>query len=242
MRNIINFSIFLVLFLVLINIKLEEVEASSNERNIIQVTGNGKISAEPDKAVLTLSIETNSSDASLAISENSKKANNVVNELKSKLGDDDNITTSGFNLKPVYEYQKDTKKSELTGYLVSNKITIETRDLQNIGELIDSITQLGANRIFGLVFDTDKRDEYRRKALVKAVNDAKETAKVVAEAAGVKISRIIQITPSYNFPAPIYREFDYASKVVSATPPIPTPIESGVIDIEASVNIIYSIE
>jgi len=68
MRNIFNFSIFLVLFVVLININLEEVEASSNERNIIQVTGNGKISAEPDKAVLTLSIETNSSDASLCLS------------------------------------------------------------------------------------------------------------------------------------------------------------------------------
>ena len=46
-----------------------------------------------------------------------------------------------------------------------------------------------------------------KQALAKAVKDAKTTAETVANAAGVKITTIYQISPSYNYPIPVYRDF-----------------------------------
>jgi hypothetical protein len=78
-----------------------------------------------------------------------------------------------------------------------------------------------------------------REALAKAVEDAKATAEIVASAAGVKITTIYQISPSYNYPMPVYR--DFAEGKMAAAPP-PTPIEAGEISIKASVNMVFGIE
>ena len=49
----------------------------------------------------------------------------------------------------MYYYNQATKKSELTGYSVSNDLIVKTVDLDNLGNLIDSTTGVGANRING---------------------------------------------------------------------------------------------
>ena len=78
-----------------------------------------------------------------------------------------------------------------------------------------------------------------KEALAKAVKDAKTTAETVANAAGVKITTIYQISPSYNYPVPVYR--DFAESKMAAAPP-PTPIEAGEISIKASVKMVFGIE
>ena len=90
-------------------------------------------------------------------------------------------------------------------------------------------------------FDTTKRDVYRREALVKAVQDAKTTAEIVTNASGVKLMEIHQISPSYDYPTPVYRDFAVRNKV-SLSEAASTPIEAGEISIKASVSMIFGIE
>lgn len=215
-------------------------QTNSDEKNTLQVNGKGLIVVKPDIANLTISVETTNPSASDAVKENADKMNKVLKGLKSQTGKEDKISTSSYRVVPVYTYDENTKKSVLTGYRVSNSIDIETKNLNGIGKLIDTASQAGANRIESLRFDTDKRDEYRRQALIRAVQDAKETADVVAKAAGVSILKIIQITPSSDIPVPIYREFATTAKVVAAPPP--TQIEPGELTVNASVNILYEIQ
>ena len=211
-----------------------------NEKNTLQVSGKGEITAKPDKANITISVETTNQNASTAVKENSEKMNKVMEQLKSQIGKNDKISTTGYNLSPIYTYDEKTRKSELSGYRVSNSIVVESKNLGIVGKLIDSATQAGANRIESLSFDTDERDEYRRQALVRAVQDARETADIVANAAGVKIVKIIQISPSYEIPIPIYREFAVTAKAAPAPPP--TQIEPGELTVSASVNIVFEIQ
>jgi uncharacterized protein YggE len=235
--------LYIVLFclaVALLTSNLASSQTVSNERNTLQVSGKGVVTAKPDKANLTISVETTNQIASTAVSENAEKMNKVMEKLKSQIGKNDKISTTGYNLSPVYTYDEKTRKSELSGYRVSNSIIVESKNLNIVGKLIDSATQAGANRIDRLSFDTDKRDEYRKQALVKAVQDAKETAEIVAKAAGVTIVKIIQISPSYEIPIPVYREFGLAAR--EAAPPPPTQIEPGELTVSASVNMVFEIQ
>lgn len=213
----------------------------SNEKNTLQVSGKGEITTKPEKANITISVETTNQNASTAVSENAEKMNKVMQKLKSQIGKNDKISTTAYNLTPVYTYDEKTRKSELSGYRVSNSINVESKNLDIVGKLIDSATQAGANRIDRLSFDLDNRDEYRKRALVKAVQDARETADIVAKAAGVTIVKIMQISPSYEIPIPIYREFAITAKAAPAPPP-PTQIEPGELTVNASVNMVFEIQ
>ena len=209
------------------------------EQQTINVNGNGEVSISPDIANISFSVETKAKTASAAVKENAEKTSKVLEALKSQIGEDDKLSTTGYNLSPMYEYNNQTKKSEFTGYKATNTVLVKTYNLKKIGTLIDSAAEAGSNNIQGLTFDSTKRNDYRREALVKAVKDARATADTVANAAGVQITTIYQISPSYNYPVPVYR--DFAESKLAAAPPS-TPIEAGEITIKASVNMVLGIE
>ncbi len=209
------------------------------EQQTINVNGSGEVSVSPDIANISFSVETNAKTASATVKENADKTSKVLEALKSQIGEDDKLSTTGYNLSPMYEYNNQTKKSEFTGYKATNTVLVKTYNLKKIGTLIDSAAEAGSNNIRGLTFDSTKRNDYRREALVKAVKDARATADTVANAAGVQITIIYQISPSYNYPVPVYR--DYSESKMAAAPPS-TPIEAGEITIKASVNMVFGIE
>jgi uncharacterized protein YggE len=227
---------FLLALLFAINSNAQSVKY---EQQTLSVNGSGEVYIAPDLANISFAVETNAKTASAAVKENAEKTNKVLEALKSQIGKDDTLSTTGYNLSPVYEYNNQTKKSEFTGYRATNSVLVKTFNLKNVGNLIDSAAEAGSNSIQGLTFDSTKRNEHMKEALAKAVKDAKTTAETVANAAGVKITTIYQISPSYNYPVPVYR--DFAESKMAAAPP-PTPIEAGEISIKASVKMVFGIE
>lgn len=227
-------------FFVFLLVNCSNAQDTNQERQTLNVNGNGEVFIRPDIANISFSVETTAKTASLAVKENADKTSKVITSLKSQIGKEDKLSTSNYNLSPVNEYNNQTKKSEFIGYRATNTITVKTYNLENIGSLIDSASEAGSNNIQGLSFDTTKRDEYRREAMVKAVSDAKATANTVAGAAGVKITTIYQISPSYNYPAPVYRDFSRGK--ASFAEAAATPIEAGEISVKATVNMVFGIE
>ncbi len=239
-KKLISAEFIVFLFIVLIS-SWAFAQTEKCEKNTLEVTGKGEIKIKPDVAYLTISVETTAKKASDAARDNAEKMKNVLDKLKSQIGKEDKITTTGYQLSPIYEYNDKTRRSDLTGYRASNGVVLETKNLDELGKLIDSATQVGANRIDHLSFGTDKRDEYRRQALAEAVQDAKATADAVAKASGVKIVRILKISPSYEVPRPVFREFGVA-KLAAAPEAAPTPIELGELTVSATVNIVFEIQ
>jgi len=208
------------------------------DKRTLTVNGKGETSAAPDVAYLNLAVETTAKSASQAVRENAEKTNSVMEAIKAKLGENDKVSTAGYNLSPIHEYNNQTNKSEFKGYRASNQIVAEVHDLKQIGAIIDTTAEAGLNNIQGLRFDTTKSAGLRKKALAEAVKDAQATARVLADAAGVKITRILQLSPSYDYPAPVYRDFAMAKEASAA----PTPIEPGDLTINATVSIVFEIE
>lgn len=223
----------------LILISLHSANAEQYETSVLSVDGRGEITVSPDMAVINISVETNATNAKEAVSENTQKTNKVVSVLKGLIGPKDNLKTTEYTLYPVYEYNETKKKSFITSYRVTSEVRVKTFQLDKLGEIIDVTTDAGANRISGPAFDNSNKDENKRNALAKAVEDARETAKTVASAAGVELVRIVRITPSYNYPMPVFKQ-NYRSAVRAESSDAPV-IESGDMTVEANVSIVYEI-
>ena len=231
--------IIILLFALLLSSQAITFAQDNNSRSL-NVNGRGEVKAKPDVAYINISVISKAKTAQAALQDNANKTTNVLNKIKSLIGKQDTVKTSGFNLSPVYDYNQTTKKSDLTGYSVSNDLVVKTVDLKNLGNLIDATTGVGANRINGPRFDILDKSKLRKEALRLAVQDAKDTATVTAEAAGVSIVQVMQLNPNYNNPQPLYaRSYD---SVRAASPESSTPIESGDITVSASVNITYQIQ
>jgi len=215
------------------------VETKDGNRTL-NVQGQGQIYSMPDVATIKFSVETQSTHASDAVSENAKNTNSVIESLKPKLGKKDKLYTAGYTLTPINEYNNQTRKSEFKGFRASNNIIVETINLKDVGALIDSASQAGLNRVQSLSFSSNNQDNLRKQALEKAVKDAKDTAQVVAKAAGVEIVRIQQIMPSYNFPHTV--NADFAAGKMGTAEAAPTPIEPGELSTTAYVNIVFEIK
>ncbi|NIP38983.1 MAG: DUF541 domain-containing protein [Candidatus Dadabacteria bacterium] len=206
----------------------------------LQVTGKGEVMVKPDTAFVTVTVETTALTASEAAQQNANKMQSVLKVVKSIIGKKDKVTTARYNLSPKYEYNKTTKKSELTGYTSANSLNIETKKINKLGQIIDKSISAGANNVGSINFSASEQEIFRKEALVKAVKDARKTAEVVAGAAGVKIVKILNISPSYHYPLPIRR--DYKLGRTMAAESVPTPIEAGELTVTANVNMVFEIE
>lgn len=216
-------------------------QSGKYEKSTLSITGKGETITIPDSAYINIAVESTAETASGAVKNNAEKTNKVMEVIKAGLGKDDKVSTAGYSLSPVYEYNNETKKSEFRGYRAANRIMVETKNLNDLGKLIDSVAQAGSNRIDSLTFDTTERESYKKRALTMAVEDAKATAETVAKAAGVRIVKILSITPSSDIPMPIYGGYELRGKMALAEAS-PTPIEPGELTVNASVNMVFEIE
>jgi hypothetical protein len=125
--------------------------------------------------------------------------------------------------------------------MVDNTVYVVVRDLANLGDLLDSSISAGANTINSIQFDIADDSAAVKEARLKAVEDAKVQAKELADAAGITLGEIQNISFYDNSPYPVYEgkgggggmAYDAASSV---------PIQPGQLSISVSVNINYEIK
>ncbi len=134
-------------------------------------------------------------------------------------------------------------KRVLSGYDVTQTLTVKMRDMAKIGQIIEELVASGANQTNDLRFTLDDPAAVQGEARKEAINDAKEKARILAEQLGVKLGRITSYNDSGY--SPVYR-LNYAAKDMAAgavqeSAPAPT-IQTGESKITANVNIVYEIE
>ncbi|NIP26184.1 MAG: DUF541 domain-containing protein, partial [Phycisphaerae bacterium] len=82
------------------------------------------------------------------------------------------------------------------GYRARNSVLLETKSIDKLGIFIDEASRVGVNRIGSITFSTDRDQELRKEAAVKAVQQAQTIAEDLAKAAGLTIRKIIKISYS----------------------------------------------
>ncbi|MFO0780680.1 MAG: SIMPL domain-containing protein [Candidatus Gracilibacteria bacterium] len=209
----------------------------------ITVAGEGKISAKPDIANISLSVVSKGATVKQVTADNNTKMNQVLGAVKGLGVDAKDITTSQYSLYPEYDYSYLSKSgvNKIIGYNLTQEITVKVRDLQKVDDILDSATKAGANQVGALAFDLDDAGSVKKEARAKAFDKAKEKAQEMASMAGVRLGRVV--TFSEEAPAYPYPQYNFAMEAkmdagVTAAP----SIEPGQKELTMSVSVTYEIE
>ena len=214
------------------NLDYSNAHHGSHRFRTITVTGNGKLETKPDYAELQIEVQTESKDVSEAQRQNAVKMNQVIQSLLALNNDREDIQTSFYNVTPVYDYVEG--KRIFRGYEVTNAITVKIRTLTELGLVIDTVIKNGANSISQLTFKLENEETYYKGALQLALQNANE--KVQALAVSLRLSHLpiaIEIVEESVSGPILYKT--YAMSAESAS----TPIEQGLITIEATLRVKY---
>jgi uncharacterized protein len=202
----------------------------------ITVTGTGEVSAAPDMATLSLGVTTEAEEAAAAMRANSEAMAAVLARLVALGIAEADMQTSSISLSPRWEPPRPAEtEPRVTGFVASNMLTVEVRDLAALGGVIDAVVGDGANTLGGLVFgiadDRALRDAARR----AAVADAAGKARVLAEAAGVRLGSVEEIVEGGEMGGPMFARMDMAAAES-------VPVAPGEIDLQVTVTMTWEID
>ena len=152
-------------------------------------TGVGRMSVEPDFAVVVFSVRAISKTAQGAVAENTRNVDALLNALHAFTGSGDRIETAGFQLAPVSG-----------AYLVATEVQVRTLRVKDVGRLIDVGVRGGADRVASIGFGREHTKEAIQAAVQQAIVQARENAAAVAAGLGLRSIRIVSIEPSIDQP------------------------------------------
>ena len=180
---------------------------SANDiQRTISVTGVGRAAAAADLALFNLAVETQAVTASDALTENNKRVAVVLSVLKDHGVQEKDIQTTELRIDPVTDNASPTK---IVSYQVRNGLSVELRDIQGAGLVIDAAVQAGgdATRIESISFSVADPSSLLIEARKRAVDDAKDRAQQLADGLGVRLGNVISISESdaNGGPRPFFR-------------------------------------
>lgn len=195
----------------------------SNDR-WVEVSGEGSVSAAPDFARATLGVTTTGKTAGEAVEANAKAANALISLIKAEGVAPADIQTSELSISPMFSQPSpgQTTAPTITGYSVSNNVTVMVRDIPRLGALLDRAVSGGANSIYSVGFGHNNASALLDKARPLAVADARRKAEIYASAGGARIGRLMVLTEAAQPQPPVaFAARSYAQAAA------PTPIEAG---------------
>jgi uncharacterized protein YggE len=205
----------------------------------VMVTGDSIVQAQPDTAILNISVVSQAKRALEAQQDNANKSDAVVRALKAAAGAGAEIKTSGYSLQPIRVY-KEGQPPLITGYEARNSVTVVLADLTRVGSVIDAAGVAGANDVAGISFTLRKDRPARDQALGDATREAVNKAQVIAQALGGRVVRVVEVQEEGVIrPRPVYEEYSMGRADMKA---MQTPIEVGTLDITSRVQLIAEIE
>jgi uncharacterized protein len=220
---------------------LQPVSVNVNSQQGIWVNGQGTVTITPDIATLNLGVSAQASTVAEAQSQASTAMDKVIAALTSNGVNKKDIKTQYFSIQPNYRWEDRTGQNTITGYSVSNVVTVKIRDIEKTGTVIDGVAAAGGNNtiINGISFSVEKPELFYAQARQLAMEDARAKAAELAKLANValgKASYISENTSSY-IPYPVA----YA-KDMMASGSSPTSISPGETDIIINVQVVFAIE
>ncbi len=207
----------------------------------ISLSGHGEVKSAPDMAVVTAGVTSSATTAREALTANNTAMNSVLSALTTAGIAAKDIQTSNFNVSPRYEYVQDgSKPPRITGYDVSNNVTVTIRKLDGLGPVLDQLVTAGSNQINGIQFLIDKPEMITDEARKDAVADAERKASVYARAAKVSLGKVISISEGggYTPPGPVYAKAMRAEAADGAA----VPVAQGEQTVAIDVNVVWELQ
>ena len=214
------------------------------------VRGEAILEKKPDQVTIRLSVVTEAERADLAVDRNSQRMSEVLKEIRRIGLADDEIATGGFRVQPKYSRppvvrggeQRQTRR--IIGYQITNQLIIKTMKIDLTAKILQVAVEAGVNDVAGISFGLADRRAYRREVVETATRNAIADAQAMAEAAGLRLLRVLSMTLDDARPAPPIPSMMGRMNVASfgAEAITAPPIMPGDVTLRASVTIEYEID
>jgi hypothetical protein len=220
-----------------------------DNRSTISTSGSSTTRVDPDKVTVTVGVETNGTTAQEAASSNANLTAQIVAALTALGISEDDISTSSYNVYPVYDYKQAAEacimiyppppecqpNQEISGYRASSSlsVTLDASGTIEAGEVIDTAIEAGANSIQGAYFfvSQERQEQVRDSMIPEALANARHRADVAANAAGMNVSGIKSISLNDVY-------FPVFSRGIEAQA-FDTQILPGQQEVTMTVNVVY---
>lgn len=201
----------------------------------IQVTGEGEVQVEPDEATLVLSVVTRAEQAERAVQENARRMKEVVAKLEAAGLSPEALETGQYSLHPDYHHPREGPP-EQRGFRATNTLKVTVKVLERLGTLIDRAVKAGANEVQSVQFSLADPKAAQERALADAVARARSSARVMANALGVRLGPVLQASTTSS-PPPVMPLEMRARTEEAAT----TPIRPEAQTVRATVTLVFAI-
>ena len=212
---------------------------SADTVRTISVSGTGRVKSSPDVADISLGVTTQGKEAAETSNKAAEAMSAMIDALLEMGIDEKDIQTSSLSLNPRYDWNNEPATIE--GWEANNMVTVTVRDIDTVGDVVDTATAAGATNVNGISFRVEDPTEAEMSARSAAVADARAKADQLAADAGVTITGIVSITESGGQqPQPIYLERAMAEGAAMDTM-ASTPVLPGEVELSVNVFIEYEI-
>lgn len=216
------------------------------EEFIRTLSANGSVEkmVSPDQAEIYLSVETLNKLATTSQEENATISDAVRKALKLAGVYDAQIETTSYTVQEQYAWDSSLQKSVSKGYKTTNAIKITTDDITRSGKIVDAAINAGATRVSNISFtlSKEKQETVKQEALIDAAKMAKTKAQNIATGLGIELGKVKNVSESYNYYTPNYRDYSYAMASDSMEAKIDTPISPSDVSVTANVSVTYELK
>lgn len=208
-------------------------------RRMVSVEGEAEAFISPDRASVTIGVETEGMDVKKIKAENDKRVRSLFASLKTLGIEAKDVQTSNLQIEPVYNYRNDGKR-ELVKYVMRNIVHVIVRDLSKVEGVIDAGVDGGVNVLNGVEFEASNTKSVRDSLRVAAAKDAHRKATELAGAVGAKVGKPLNISESGGYtPQPLYRA---KAMLMAAEADMGTPVAAGQMVVKVSVSAVFELE
>jgi len=208
---------------------------SSQYKNTISVSGEGKVVAKPDIGKVSLSVISDAATVAAAQKDNTDKMNKITQVMKDTGVKEDDLKTTSYSIMPRYQYS--AGRSDIIGYEALQTLDIKVRDLTKVGDILSKAAAAGANQVGSLSFTFDNPETLQSQARQEAIIQARQKAGDLAKGLGVSLGKITSFNESSaGQPVPMY-----ANDARGMGGGVAPQIQTGQNEIIIDVNLTYEI-
>lgn len=172
------------------------------EEETVTVSGYAEGVVENNVASFTARVEAFGDDKEMVVEEVNEGMSDLIELVKDFGIDKDDIQTQSVSVYQREEYLRDDEgwSGEVREgqWRASNSIEVTLREVERASELATLLSEAGAVDMYGprLMVDSKGRQIAEKELMVEAVEDAREKAEIMAEAADKRLGEVVQLMES----------------------------------------------
>lgn len=213
---------------------------AADDVRVVTVSGEGEVSVTPEIATVRFGIEARDRELSRAQARAGEVVGAVLDLAESLDIPGSRVQSTQVHVRPEFEWN-DGRQS-FRGYLVQRDITVELRDLEKLGPLLERAMAAGVNTVSPPELGVKNPRELHREALQRAAADAKANAQALAKTLGAALGPVQRIHAIESAPPVPLAEARMMRMSAADSGAAEQTYETGRITVRASVQAAFELE